>query len=217
MIIAFCVPGRTQSVEFTTGWTETVIYCLNNQIKFYLYTMTGSDIYHVRNDLVSLEAKIPWDMMPCFGGAPYDYMMWIDGDIGFKPYDVMKLINSGKDIISGVCPMGPTRRCPCGDLGYDENGQPTLGYIDIAALDKLENEDLIEIEYAGFGFIAVKKGVFESMDFPWFRSTPWKHAGHDINPSEDIGWCFRAREKGWKIWLHPGVRCTHNKELCLRA
>lgn len=217
MIIAFCTPGKHYSMEYDKSWTDMMIYCFRNDIQFEKYRWQDSNIYGCRNSLVSRDIQIPWEMMPCFGGHPYDYMMWIDGDIGFQPEDVMKLIKTGKDIISGVCPMGPTKRCPCGSYGFDENGLPVVRYIDINSLDSVEQDELIEIEYAGFGFIAIKKGVFEAIEYPWFRTTLRKHHGRDSNPSEDIGFVLRAGDKGFQAYLHPGVRLTHNKELCLRA
>jgi len=217
MIIAFCVPGRFQSMEFTQSWDKMKNYLFRHDIEHYLYQWYDSNVYGCRNSLVSRDLQVPWEMMPCFKGKPYDYMMWIDGDIGFTPDDVMKLVESGKDIISGVCPMGPTRRCPCGEYGFDENGQAIHKYIRIDALDELDQSEPIRIQWAGFGFIAVKKGVFEAMDYPWFRTVLWKHGGRDSNPSEDIGFTLLAGQKGFKVWLHPGVRLTHNKELCLRA
>lgn len=215
MIIAFCVPGRTQSMEFTSSWDAMKNYMFREKIDHYLWQKYSSDIYEVRNTLVSRDLQIPWEMMPCFGGKPYDYMMWIDGDIGFQPEDVMNLVNSGKDIISGACPMGPTNRCPVGKFGVNENGQVVYQFIHIPALD--DEEELIEVEFAGFGFIAVKKGVFEGMPYPWFRTTLRKCGGRDSNPSEDLGFTLRAGEKGFKVWLHPKVKLTHNKEICLRA
>ena len=217
MIIAFCVPGRYQSMEWTRSWTDMLIYCIEHDINFYLYQWYTSDIYLCRNELITRELQIPWEMMPCFGGKPYDYMMWIDGDIGFKPDDVMKLVNSGKEIISGVCPMGPTPRCPAGRYAENEHGMVIPGFININSLDELEPDTIFEVDWSGFGFIAVKKGVFESMEYPWFRTTLRKKDRREINPSEDVGWCLRAVEQGYKIWLHSGVRVTHNKELCLRA
>ena len=215
MTIAFCVPGRQQSMEFTASWDRLKNYLIPAKIDHYLYQQYSSDIYHCRNDLVARKLQVPWEIMPCFGGKPYDYMMWIDGDIGFEVDDVMKLVKSGKDIISGVCPMGPTLRAPAGEYGLDEIGWPSHKYINIKALEGMTEP--FEVQWCGFGFLAIKKGVFESMDYPWFRTTLWKHEGRDSNPTEDIGFTLRAGEKGWKVWLHPAVRLTHNKEICLQA
>ncbi len=217
MTIAFCVPGRHQAMEWTASWDKLKNYLIPAKIDHYLWMFYSSDIYECRNKLVSRGLQIPWDMMPCFGGKAYDYMMWIDGDIGFEPSDVMRLVESGKYIISGVCPMGPTHRCPCGSYGIDEHGIPAPMYLNIKALDTLDQDTPIEIEWCGFGFLAIKKGVFEAMEYPWFRTTLWKHEGRDSNPTEDIGFTLRAGLKGFKVWVHPGVRLTHSKEICLQA
>ena len=215
MTIAFCTPGSRFASEFMASWDDLKNYLIPAEINHYLYQRTGSDIYDVRNTIVSRNVQIPWEMMPCFKGVPYDYMMWIDSDIGFEPSDVMRLVESGKDLITGVCPMGPTMRCPAGEYGADANGWPTYKYLNIKAMQDMDEP--FEIEWCGFGFLAIKKGVFESMEYPWFRSTFWKHMGRDSNPGEDIGFVLRAGLKGWKVWMHPGVKLTHSKDIVLQA
>lgn len=217
MKLAFCIPGKQQSMEWTKSWDMLKNYMFRNDIEHYLYQWYDSNIYGCRNSLVSRDAEIPWDMMPCFLGAPYDYMVWIDSDMGFEPDDVMRLVESGKDIISAVCPMGPTNRCPAGSYGLDDNGVPVCRYLNIKVLDTVPKDELIEVQYAGFGFIVVKYGVFEAMDYPWFRSITWTYERRKSDPSEDLGFCLRAGMKGFKVFLHPWVRVSHTKEMCLTA
>ena len=217
MKIAFCVPGRTQHSDWTRSWDEMKNHMFRNNIDHYLWQWYDSNIYGCRNSLVSRDLAIPREMMPCFGGEPYDYMMWIDGDIGFRPEDVMRLVESGKDIISGVCPMGPTQRCPAVSYGPDENGQPMCRYVNIKALDSAEPDELIEVDCVGFGFVAVKKGVFEAMPFPWFRTMTYTYERRVSDPSEDFGFCLRAGKLGFKVLLHPWVRLTHTREVMMRS
>jgi len=208
-----------QSHEFTKSWTRVVHHMAKNGITLNLYQETGGDIYHIRNNLVSRDLPIPWDMMPVFGGEPYDLMMWIDSDIGsFDFSHIQRLIDADKDIITGVVPLGPTGRSAIGQYGYDEFGQPSVQYYSIPVMDKEFDPDTpVEVEFCGYAFMLVRKGVFEGMEYPWFRYTPHEHACKKSNVGEDIGWCLRAREAGFKLWMHPGVKVSHNKEICLNA
>jgi len=219
VIIAFCIPGRQQSHEFTKSWTQVVHHMAKNSITLNLYQEAGGDIYHIRNNLVSRDLPIPWDMMPIFGGEPYDYIMWIDSDVGeFDFSHIQRLIDADKDIITGVVPLGLTGRSAIGQYGYDEFGQPMVQYYNIPVMDKeLDHDTPVEIEFCGYAFLLVRKGVFEAMEYPWFRYTPHEYACKQSGPGEDIGWCLRAREAGFKVWMHPGVRVSHNKEQCWRA
>ena len=219
MIRAFCIPGAHQSWEFTKSWTKVVHHMAKNDISFHLIQERGGDIYHIRNILVSRDLPIPWEMMPVFGGEPYDWMLWIDSDMGgFDFSHIQKLIDADKDIITGVAPIGPTGRSAIGQYGYDDYGQSSVQFYNLLVMDKqLDPNVPVEVGFCGYAFLLVRKGVFEAMEYPWFRYTPQEHAGQKSGPSEDIGWCIRAREAGFKVWMHPGVKVTHNKELCLNV
>jgi hypothetical protein len=43
-------------------------------------------------------------------------------------------------------------------------------------------EDLIEVAYTGIGFMLIKKGVFERLEYPWFKPIENKSAAWWILP-----------------------------------
>lgn len=74
-----------------------------------------------------------------------------------------------------------------------------------------------EVLWCGFGCTLVKRQVFEKMEKPWFRTdktlrlndgqwtdNPAKYGG------QDIWFCVRAREEGFRIKALPG-ECIHLK------
>jgi len=224
LIIAFMIPGRSQHMSFVKSWTMVVHYMAKNDITYHLIQKSGGDIYNIRNTLVSQDLPVPWEMMPVIKGQPYDYLMWIDSDIGGFTWDhIQKLIDADKDIITGIVPIGPTERSAVGQYGEDEYGQPVVQYFNLKVLDEqikkgeIDANEPIEIGFCGYAFLLVKKGVFEAMEYPWFRYTPKEYAGRWGNMGEDIGWCERARETGFKVWMHPGVKLTHTKEITLNV
>jgi hypothetical protein len=74
---------------------------------------------------------------------------------------------------------------------------------------------LMEAAYTGFGFMLIKKGVFESMEYPWFRPV-MKQIGNAMDfCMEDVGFCLTARERGYKIFVDPQVRVGHEKRVVL--
>ena len=79
----------------------------------------------------------------------------------------------------------------------------------------------MQVEYTGFGWILVKKGVFESLEYPWFRPL-WhtihtKDDGTEITDfsSEDVSWCKLVIEKGHKIWVDTTSVVGHEKMMIL--
>ena len=64
--------------------------------------------------------------------------------------------------------------------------------------------ELSEVEGVGFGCVLVGTDVLMSIaskDWRWFE--PLKGFG------EDLSFCWRARECGYKILLDPSVKCGH--------
>ena len=76
-------------------------------------------------------------------------------------------------------------------------------------------QELIDVSYTGMGFMLIKRGVFESMEYPWFRPI-FKKIGdaHDFT-MEDVAFCLQARELGYRIWVDPQVIVGHEKTVVL--
>jgi len=52
----------------------------------------------------------------------------------------------------------------------DEDLFKKCRYFNFLTLQDINGkEDLIEFSYTGMGFMLVKKGVFENMEYPWFK------------------------------------------------
>lgn len=144
---------------------------------------------------------------PFKGQFTYDVLLWIDSDITFTPDDAMKLIRSDKKIISGAYLLASGEV-----LAY-----PKLlksGYVFEQVKEMTEP---VKIEGCGFGFIAIKSGVFESLSRPWFQSTPVStDDGYIFHMmGEDLSWCKRVMDAGFEIWFDPTVRVTHHKTMKL--
>ena len=143
------------------------------------------------------------EQRPFKGNIDYDKILWIDSDIIFNPEDAMKLIESDKDIITGAYLLGS------GEVTiYKELLKPGLMYKDV-----LEMKDLTKIAGCGFGFVAVKKGVFESLTRPWFQATMVETEDGFKFPmmGEDLSWCKRVMDAGYDIWFDPSVKVIHHK------
>jgi hypothetical protein len=83
---------------------------------------------------------------------------------------------------------------------------------------KLKKE-LFKVDYTGFGWILVKKGVFESINYPWFRPeyVEYEVQGKQIMDftSEDVGFSKAIKRKGYDIWIDPSIIVGHEKMMIL--
>jgi len=130
---------------------------------------------------------------------------WIIGDDhGFKRDIVLRLLRHEADIVVPLCvKRGPPFSLVLFDSvwGEDEYGRPlynTMQFPDLPSDGKL-----FEVEAAGTAGMLVRRHVFEAIGDPWFENSD----GITIN--EDMVFCIRAREAGFKIMVDPTAVITH--------
>lgn len=131
----------------------------------------------------------------------YDYIMWVDSDNIIPRDAVKKLIGSGKDIISGVY------------------AKKLIGSKDVILLNKdkeqgykfltteVVNTGIIEVDAVGFGCVLVKVDVFRKL----FEITGrgWFKTNQELGVGEDIYFCEKAKEIGYKVYADTSVLCGH--------
>lgn len=146
------------------------------------------------------------DNRPFGGDVEYKKLMWIDSDIAWEPEDVLRLYDSDKDIISGAY------MAASGQVMWQKKALGAFYSIP----EVLDMKEVTEIEGTGFGFVCIKYGVFESLSRPWFQSTEGKvnvnNTEYKFNIiGEDLSFCERVRQVGFKIYADPNVKVTHHK------
>lgn len=212
MKINLMLPGR----EFTQRNVRSLLDLLkafdaDPDIQYETFWHYSSDIYGCRTGILQTNAgdlkaaKVP------FNGAEYDYMMWIDSDVQYKPRDVYQLIEDDKDIVTGLVPIGLDERVAVGKYILSEDGKPGMAYVK----GTVDWTGLAEMDFCGFAFVLIKRGVFEAIEYPWFQTVRVTYGGHDINTSEDVGFCYRAKLAGFQVWADPRVRVGHEKPLVM--
>ena len=71
------------------------------------------------------------------------------------------------------------------------------------------------VDYTGFGWVVIKKGVFEDekMTYPWFapKMQVFESGAVQDMCGEDVSFCLDAMDAGFKIWCDPRIRVGHEK------
>ena len=71
------------------------------------------------------------------------------------------------------------------------------------------------VDYTGFGWVLIKKGVFEhkEMTYPWFapKMQVFESGAVQDMCGEDVSFCLDAMDAGFKIWCDPRIRVGHEK------
>lgn len=144
--------------------------------------------------------------------VPWDYMLWLDADMNYPPDMLVKYRDGVKaqniDILG--C-MYFKRRYPYDPVGYKSQAQEKGKYIRI---NPLEITDVVhEVHALGYGGMMVSRKVYDTLG-----EDKWTRYGYNFHKPEfvdheyqthDIIFCEKARDHGFKIYLHGGVRPTH--------
>ena len=208
--VIFCCPGNSFSNIWVPCFVDTLNYFYEAGYSYRAKIDYHPVIFTARNKLLADGANIILEKkdIPFSGMLDYDFIMWIDSDMAWKPEQVMALLRHNKDIVTGIT-MLEDRSCNCSKLGDKQ--------YDMMQYDVIEGKGLSEVESCGLAFCMVKKGVFEKIGFPWFRPVYAynENMKEDTMLSEDLGFCVLAKEKGFKIYADPDIIVGHEKRKIL--
>jgi hypothetical protein len=81
-------------------------------------------------------------------------------------------------------------------------------------------EKYIPVSYNGMGFFACRKGVIETMRYPYFSYPLIEIEGEDGKVlrdmcSEDVAFCKNLSDAGFDIMVNTGLLVGHEKTLVL--
>ncbi len=219
--IIFCLPGRTFSNKFLLAWSKLLIKCIEYSIIFNISNKYTSNVYYVRNmclvgDVLKGKKQLP------FNGKDYDYIFWIDSDIVFNESDFFYMLENIilKDnikILSGLYLMEGGTHYPVVknmDISYFKQ-HGTFKFL--SKNDALNMADFETVDYTGFGFMLIAKGVFEKLDYPWFNPITINIKDTEISDfcSEDVSFCLKMQKLDIPIYIASKVIVKHEKLVCL--
>jgi hypothetical protein len=226
--IAFCTPGASFSDNWVSAWTSLCFYCAQNGIGVAHMPAKFHNVHGVRDLCLSVnmghEGQKPFN-----GDLKYDYILWIDSDQVWTNEDFQKLLDADEDIVCGWYSLNGTNGHGICIGWFDEqvllekSGMPCMTKRELMTAQR-NPKGLIDLasvhpEYGfpwiGMGFMLVKQGVYEKIPYPWHYDNNI-HIGDIIsNRGDDISFCKKAHEAGFKIHVHPDVRIAHEKMVLL--
>jgi hypothetical protein len=216
----FCIPGRQFSGEFMMSFLELLSFISQNGGMFKVSLQYSSMVNYARCKCAGADVTQGKNQKP-FNGMKYDYMMWIDSDIRFNNEMFQKLVEMDKDIASGwyAQPGGASSGgfyTPVVEKMEDEYFKQHGTYQFLTTEELSKKTKSLTVDYIGFGWVLIKQGVFEKIEYPWF-APKLINIGEDIQDvcSEDVAFCHDAKNAGFQIWLDPTCRVGHEKTLVI--
>ena len=152
----------------------------------------GSLIYTSRNDLATNAVQ-----------SDMDYVFWMDSDMSFPPDTLVRMMETLQkhdlDILTGLY----FRRVPPYSPVLFDQLEMRRNICCWSEFKSIPDE-LFEVGGCGFGCVLMRTEVFLSVQS--------KHGNMFApigNNGEDIAFCIRARDCGYKIWCDPSIICGH--------
>lgn len=209
--VVICTPGHSTMTLYNKSLLATLHEISKKNISWAWSSEYSSHVADAREVTLSgTYQNDPFENRPFMGNITYDKLFWIDSDIAWTPDDFLKLYNSDKDIISGAYLLAT------GEVTAYKKLLGNPYHVD----EVLTMNEPVTIASCGFGFLAIKQGIFEKMSRPWFQSVVTSGEWNDKEYTfpimgEDISWCKRATDLGYEIWFDPTVRVQHHKMMKL--
>ena len=133
-----------------------------------------------------------------------DLVMWFDSDMVFNPDTLMRMlkhIDDGHDFVTGIYYRRTPPFTPVAfkSMELNEDGQ---GFT-WEEFDEIP-DGLFEVGACGFGCVLMKTEIFVAVFAKYGQMfTPIANCG------EDIAFCWRARQCGYKIIADPSISLGH--------
>ncbi len=233
--IVFCLPGRGTSYIFLKNFVQLCFDMVQNGMSIQISQDYSSMVNFARCKCLGANVlrgpkQVPWD-----GKLKYDYQLWIDSDIVFSTEKFWQLCDLAvpAEVVSedeeGNATWDETKEHPISAGWYaTEDGQTTsvahwLDEEDFRSNGGVMNHETVEtiskrkkpftVDYTGFGWVLIKKGVFEKLPYPWFAPKMQVFESGNVQDmcGEDVSFCLDAIEEGMEIWCDPRIRVGHEK------
>jgi cellulose synthase/poly-beta-1,6-N-acetylglucosamine synthase-like glycosyltransferase len=198
-----------------------------NQKIHLTYTNTYSpNLYHCRNLLLGGDNLAGIFQTPWQGKLQYDYIFFIDTDQVFDPDQVYSLIDRMEssphiEVLSGMYVMALGDKTPV-VLSWDTEYFSQNGKFNfqtprqMVEHGKKSDNGLVKAFYTGMGFTIFRKGVFDRLEYPWFRPLTHKVGENMDLMGEDVALFYNLYEKGIDLWIDPQVYVGHEKYQVLK-
>lgn len=212
--VVIATPGAGMLPGYVRSLLKTVHFLEQENISWNFLTEYSSLVAHAREKTIGGTGyQDASNSKPGHGDWTYDKIFWIDSDIAWEPEDFFRLLNAKEDVMSG-CYMMENKEVTV----YPEALKSGMMAEEIMRLKKP-----FTVRGVGFGFLAVRSGIFEKMSRPWFSQVEVEILNETTGEpeykfplmGEDLSWCEKVHRMGIDIWVDPLVRLTHHTRIAL--
>ena len=225
--IVFCLPGRGCSYQFLKSFVQLCFDLVQNQMSIQISQDYSSMVNFARCKCLGANVlrgpkQIPWD-----GKLKYDYQLWIDSDIVFSTEKFWQLCDlavpgpdkdgiaqAEKEIVAGWYATEDGHTTSVAHWLDEDDFRKNGGVMNHETVESISRKKKpFTVDYTGFGWVLIKNGVFEKLEYPWFAPKMQVFESGDVQDmwGEDVSFCLDAQDSGYEIWADPRIRVGHEK------
>ena len=214
--VLIATPGAMLEAQYVKSLVLTLEECDRRGITYKWLNAYTSLVHHARELTASGAEGLDLDPTQTSPGGKditYNKIFWIDSDIAWTVDDFFTIYDSEYEVASGAYLLADGRTTTVHAWG-------TPGGIPPEQILKMKEP--LKVQSIGFGFVAMKCGVFEQIQRPWFNHEQVQvgvdGAGNAVidTVGEDISWCVKAYRAGIDIYFEPTVLVDHIKKSPIR-
>ena len=225
--IVFCLPGRGCSYQFLKSFVQLCFDLVQNQMSIQISQDYSSMVNFARCKCLGANVlrgpkQIPWD-----GKLKYDYQLWIDSDIVFSTEKFWQLADlavpgpdkdgiaqAEKEIVAGWYATEDGHTTSVAHWLDEDDFRKNGGVMNHETVESMsKRRKPFTVDYTGFGWVMIRKGVFERLEYPWFAPKMQVFESGKVQDmcGEDVSFCLDAKEADVETWCDPRIRVGHEK------
>jgi hypothetical protein len=214
-----CYDGNVTS-GYVMSLLELQRFLIQNRIGHDVCFHSDSLITRARNNIAERFLRQP----------EYTHLLFIDADISFDPTTVLRYLAFNKHLIAGIYPIKELNVHELRRLQVDDDlaaEAASYNYSSKVSIDddNLPKDGFVRVEFAGCGFMMIKRQTFEAMiegypgleyaddftgaqrpkTYAFFNTI--LHEGRFL--PEDYSFCKRWRDIGGEVWGDAVSRFDH--------
>ena len=227
--IVFCLPGRGVSYIFLKNFVQLCFDMVQNGMSIQISQDYSSMVNFARCKCLGANVLRGPDQIPWDGKLAYDYQLWIDSDIVFDTNKFWQLCDLAvpaddkdgnpvdeREITAGWYATEDGKTTSVAHWLEEDDFRKNGGVMNHETVESIsKRKKPFTVDYAGFGWLMIKKGVFEAeaMKYPWFapKMQVFESGAVQDMCGEDVSFCLDAIEAGFEILCDPRIRVGHEK------
>ena len=218
--VVFCLPGRNVSYTYLKNFVSLCFDIVQNGMSIQISQDYSSMVNFARCKCLGANVLRGPDQVPWDGKLEYDYQIWIDSDIVFNTdqfWQLLDLADDGeqeREIVAGWYATEDGTTTSVAHWLEEDDFRKNGGVMNHETVESIsKRKKPFTVDYTGFGWVAIKKGVFEKLPYPWFapKMQVFESGAVQDMCGEDVSFCLDAIEQGYEIWCDPRIRVGHEK------